>query len=512
MNKLEEIKRQEERLARLEAQKKAHNSPVVESRINSVKELLKSLKEGLGLDDKIKPWYMKKYKTDELGPEISDTATFQGLFDALGEMEDIYEYIFSTDRGDSIVRERLFTELANRMNVDYDVIYNKWLSLDESLQEKVEGKKVKNNTNALAKLLNKEYGEGEVKHEGNFVFSFNKKDGTSKKVFTEPTSDKQNKIKVTGVEDVKEGCEEKKNKLNKKYKKVVEGPGAGYEVRAKDFSFVAANNLEIDHVEEDEGYVKIFFKDNLDIDVTCHVEGESYYDGGIVDNAKAKIKRLVLEVNDYAYEDGKEDNMLSVIKDELYSLKTKSHQGGGWFHTTFTGLLAGTEDDIESSMSIVDVLIEMTDEAEITFLDRGIDDGNRFVNYVIVKDDETLDVDTDEESAIKKAKEMDADYVEAQGACQTEYEGDIEFIDGDTSIVWKKDGFEESVNEDVAENDTRKFNLQTATHIYDYAKAIIEYTKDIHNNNGSMEAAGKCASEIENCANVILNDAKRLVY
>ncbi len=69
----------------------------------------------------IRKWYFSQYESDELKWQINPSATFRTLSKNL---PNVYEYIGVED---SIVRERIFTELANRMNVDYDVVYNKWL-------------------------------------------------------------------------------------------------------------------------------------------------------------------------------------------------------------------------------------------------------------------------------------------------------------------------------------------------------------------------------------------------
>lgn len=83
--------------------------------------------EGSGLDDSIKSWYLAEFPEDDYGEHLKDDVTFKQVYDALGNVEDIYSVIFNGDSGDSIVRERIFNELSDRMNVDYDVIYYKWL-------------------------------------------------------------------------------------------------------------------------------------------------------------------------------------------------------------------------------------------------------------------------------------------------------------------------------------------------------------------------------------------------
>lgn len=73
----------------------------------------------------VKEWYRGEYSTDDLVEKIKDTVTFEDVFEALDNYEDIYEVIGNGI--DSIVRERIFNKLATLMEVDYDYIYDQWL-------------------------------------------------------------------------------------------------------------------------------------------------------------------------------------------------------------------------------------------------------------------------------------------------------------------------------------------------------------------------------------------------
>jgi hypothetical protein len=73
---------------------------------------------------KIKEFYLENYPTDDLGLELNETPTFPGLLNKLITNSDIYQYI---GVGDSLVRERLFTKLAEDLEVSYDYVYNLWL-------------------------------------------------------------------------------------------------------------------------------------------------------------------------------------------------------------------------------------------------------------------------------------------------------------------------------------------------------------------------------------------------
>lgn len=72
---------------------------------------------------KIKDWYTAAFPTDDLGTELSN-ATFYDLFEALDNYRDVYELL---GVGDSIIRERVFAELAKVMEVNYNYIYEQWM-------------------------------------------------------------------------------------------------------------------------------------------------------------------------------------------------------------------------------------------------------------------------------------------------------------------------------------------------------------------------------------------------
>ena len=101
---------------------------------NAVNRIIKFIQNGnmLSLDPEVRQelsevsvsdFYTSKYPDDELGPEIKDI-TFADLFDTLNYGEDVYDAIGT---GDSLVRERLFAELATLTGLDYDVVYSLWL-------------------------------------------------------------------------------------------------------------------------------------------------------------------------------------------------------------------------------------------------------------------------------------------------------------------------------------------------------------------------------------------------
>ena len=75
--------------------------------------------------DLIRDWYVEKYPTDDLGPELNGSVTFSTVMRGLKAGKDVYDIM---GVGDSIVRERVFSQLADLYaNGDYDKIYRAWL-------------------------------------------------------------------------------------------------------------------------------------------------------------------------------------------------------------------------------------------------------------------------------------------------------------------------------------------------------------------------------------------------
>jgi len=73
---------------------------------------------------KIREYYLEAFPTDELGIEINENATFAGLFNELVYGGDVYLYIGVAD---SLVRERCFDKIAQKLEVSYESVYNLWI-------------------------------------------------------------------------------------------------------------------------------------------------------------------------------------------------------------------------------------------------------------------------------------------------------------------------------------------------------------------------------------------------
>jgi len=71
----------------------------------------------------IKEFYTSTYSTDTLGQDINPKATFLEMLNVINEGNDLYEYLGVYD---SLIRERIFTEVSTRLNCSYNDICNVW--------------------------------------------------------------------------------------------------------------------------------------------------------------------------------------------------------------------------------------------------------------------------------------------------------------------------------------------------------------------------------------------------
>lgn len=76
------------------------------------------------MDNSVRGWYVEAYPTDDLGKEIYEDTTFEDVLDMLNDGGDVYDTLGVAD---SIIRERIFEKLSDLLDVDYSVIYDKWL-------------------------------------------------------------------------------------------------------------------------------------------------------------------------------------------------------------------------------------------------------------------------------------------------------------------------------------------------------------------------------------------------
>lgn len=94
------------------------------------------LRESNSMKELVRDYYMKKYPDDDLGVEINPLINFYDVFDALDSYKDIDDVLQVED---SVIRERVFTRLAELIDCDYDYIYDQWLKCAD-MKESVQGR------------------------------------------------------------------------------------------------------------------------------------------------------------------------------------------------------------------------------------------------------------------------------------------------------------------------------------------------------------------------------------
>lgn len=75
---------------------------------------------------KVRDWYMENFASDDLGASLKDDVTMWDVVAALnaGLGDRVYDLI---GVGDSIVRERIFSRIAEMVGCDYCVVYSTWI-------------------------------------------------------------------------------------------------------------------------------------------------------------------------------------------------------------------------------------------------------------------------------------------------------------------------------------------------------------------------------------------------
>lgn len=77
------------------------------------------------LNSPVRAWYVATYPTDNLGKSIPVGLTFWDVVAALNIGADVY--CFLGDAADSVVRERIFSRIADIMGCGYDAVYSTWM-------------------------------------------------------------------------------------------------------------------------------------------------------------------------------------------------------------------------------------------------------------------------------------------------------------------------------------------------------------------------------------------------
>ena len=77
------------------------------------------------LDGSVREWYGREFPTDDIIRYMDDKSTFRDVLSALCNKKDVYSVI---GVGDSVVRERIFSEIAKKSGIKYEFLYGMWLA------------------------------------------------------------------------------------------------------------------------------------------------------------------------------------------------------------------------------------------------------------------------------------------------------------------------------------------------------------------------------------------------
>ncbi len=100
-----------------------------------ISEIEQETSEDNAKNSNFKEWYISEFPDDEMGSRLNSDVTFANLYECLELGEDIYDAL---GVGDSEVRGRAFSKLAELYGVDYMVIYDKWMDGPDSKPLSVE--------------------------------------------------------------------------------------------------------------------------------------------------------------------------------------------------------------------------------------------------------------------------------------------------------------------------------------------------------------------------------------
>lgn len=89
------------------------------------------VRHNLSSDTDIKKWYTLEYPSDECGNDLKSGVTFLDVWEGMKKGQEFYGMVFSQNKGDSIVRERIFGEMAEILDLDYEDVYQVWLKSDD---------------------------------------------------------------------------------------------------------------------------------------------------------------------------------------------------------------------------------------------------------------------------------------------------------------------------------------------------------------------------------------------
>lgn len=249
--------------------------------------------------------------------------------------------------------------------------------------------------------------------------------------------------------------------------KKTEGAGAGYNVEGI-INVKSINSFNVINQEGPDNYGDITATVDCDIDITLTEMSASSYNYGndINVDVPAKVTGLTVKIS----EDDEQNDIgvdESSIKDLLDGTKFETLIGGGWTHTTFTGDIQATDNDITGSeyyySYFTEIDIQISDENIIKYIDKVVEGENFYTEFLVYdKDDDVIsDGFTAEEtdySAVDKAQNDAIEFAKAnKGVRVVKHtyrelaDGDLDDNDTEPEVVWERD-YDKQYKYDVEEN------------------------------------------------------------
>ena len=73
----------------------------------------------------LRKWYVKTYPDDDLGKDLRTGITLKTIWELMNQNYDFYEIVGGD--ADSVIRERVFEEIAKENSIEYSDVYDIWM-------------------------------------------------------------------------------------------------------------------------------------------------------------------------------------------------------------------------------------------------------------------------------------------------------------------------------------------------------------------------------------------------
>ena len=178
-------------------------------------------------------------------------------------------------------------------------------------------------------------------------------------------------------------------------KRIDEGPGAGYFIKAKNFIFESGGILDITSVET----VKTQYSNAnaYVIEGTANLKGyvnsmyakSYYYNTGNIEEAECELTQFKITLYDEDINEDKpvaadnidKSTLQKILVDTLRYASSDVVYGGGWSHTTYDGTIVNDKDLLDTDYYEVTAVIKLTDSDLINYIDKAVQGENYDIYY-----------------------------------------------------------------------------------------------------------------------------------